>query len=55
MKKPGHEDIPEKLVAIALSLRDYERDRNNTLKNVEEEYQDVAHNLAQIIKILRGN
>ncbi len=33
-------------------VRDYERDRKNTLKNVGEEYQEIVENLARIINIL---
>ena len=54
-RKSGHEDLAEDLLSISFRLRDYERDRKKTLQNVEEKYQDVAENLAQIIKILRGN
>ncbi|MEM9274256.1 MAG: hypothetical protein AAGA80_15030 [Cyanobacteria bacterium P01_F01_bin.143] len=54
-KQSGHEDLAEKLLNIAFCLRDYERDRKNTLKNVEQEYQDVTSNLTEIINILRGH
>ncbi len=51
-QKPGEEDLAERLLEIAFSLRDYERDRKETYRNVKEEYQELANNLAQIISVL---
>ncbi|NEP13553.1 MAG: hypothetical protein F6K14_25780 [Symploca sp. SIO2C1] len=51
-QKPGEEDLAERLLDIAFSLGDYERDRKETYRNVKEEYQELANNLAQIISVL---
>jgi hypothetical protein len=54
-QKPGQEDLAERLLKIAFDLRDYERDRQNTYRDVQEEYRELADALAQIISILNPN
>ncbi len=54
-QKPGQEDLAEKLLKAAFDLRDYERDRQETYRNVKEEYRKVADDLREIINVLNPN
>lgn len=54
-KKTGQENLPERLLSIAFRLRDYERDRQGTLRNIKENYQEIADDLDQIIQVFRDS
>lgn len=51
-KKRGQENLAERLLNIAFCLRDYERDRNESFRDMKKKYQNLADDLAQIIRVL---
>lgn len=54
-QKTGQENLAERLLSIAFRLRDYERDRQGTLRNIKENYQEIADDLAQIIQVFESS
>lgn len=54
-RKPGQENLTERLLNIAFCLRDYEQDRKETYRDVKENYREIANDLAQIIQVFESS